>query len=282
MIKKDAYLIIAHKQWNLLRELIHSLDYEQNDIYIHIDKKSQVDLCEFKDCTQKSQIKFFQKYDVQWGTESQVDVEIFLFQKAYFSGMGYRYYHLLSGQDLPIKPVDEIHQYFDNKNIEYLEFGADNHELYRFRLGNYHYRGDNKLFQRLYNFLSILNGMLGRDRLTRYNLHVYKGSNWASLSNEAVKYLVEHRKLIYRITRHSHCADEVYKQTILMNADQQFNFNSEKDIRYIDWEHHEGPSPHTLRIEDYENLMHSECLFARKFDLDIDNKIVERIIAINR
>lgn len=86
MIKKDAYLIIAHKQWNLLRELIHSLDFELNDIYVHIDKKSPFDMGELKDCTKKSKVHFFQKYDVQWGTESQVDVEMLLFQEAYSSG----------------------------------------------------------------------------------------------------------------------------------------------------------------------------------------------------
>lgn len=88
MIKKDAYLIIAHKQWNLLRELICSLDYEQNDIYVHIDKKSPFAIGEFKDCAKKSIVHFFQQYDVRWGTESQVDVEMLLFQKAYFGGGG--------------------------------------------------------------------------------------------------------------------------------------------------------------------------------------------------
>lgn len=188
----------------------------------------------------------------------------------------------MSGQDLPIKPVEEIYHYFDNKDVEFLEFGADNHDIYRFRLGSYHYRGDNKLFRWLYTFSNRLNGALGRDRLTRHNLNVYKGSNWASLTNEAVKYLVEHRNLIYRITRHSLCADEVYKQTLLMNANQKFNINSKKDIRYIDWEHHERSSPHTLRIGDYEELMKSECLFARKFDMDVDQRIIDKILAMNR
>lgn len=46
-MKKDAYLIIAHKE--LLKCLIHSLDYEQNDIFVHIDKKSKMNLSDFKD-----------------------------------------------------------------------------------------------------------------------------------------------------------------------------------------------------------------------------------------
>lgn len=81
-------LIIAHKQWSLLRELIRSLDYEHSDIYVHIDKKSPIDLSEFKECTKKSQVHFFQQYDVHWETETQVTVEMFLFQKAYCRGIG--------------------------------------------------------------------------------------------------------------------------------------------------------------------------------------------------
>ena len=42
---KHAYLIQAHNNKNQLLKLIHSLDYELNDIYIHIDAKS--DLIQF-------------------------------------------------------------------------------------------------------------------------------------------------------------------------------------------------------------------------------------------
>lgn len=83
---KDAYLIIAHKQWGLLKKLIRAIDYEQNDIYIHIDKKSRVDLADFSGCASRSKVHFFQKYDVQWGAPSQVDVEMLLFREAYSGG----------------------------------------------------------------------------------------------------------------------------------------------------------------------------------------------------
>lgn len=279
MNRKDAYLIIAHKQWGLLKELIHSLDYEHNDIFVHIDKKSEIDLSGFENCTKKSKIYLFQKYDVQWGDHTQVDTEMFLFQRAYFSGK-YRYYHLLSGQDLPIKPIKEIYHYFDDKDVEFLDIGADYPNKYRVRIGVFHYKGSMLLGQKLFNFVNKINLVLKRDRLTKYNFEMYKGSNWASLTNEAVKYLVEHRRFIRRMTRYSHCADEVYKQVILMNADRQFCINLDEDIRYIDWKHCKGASPHTLQVEDYENLMESKCLFARKFD---ENAVItEKIIAINR
>lgn len=40
---KHAYLIMAHNEWELLNKLINALDYSDNDIYLHIDKKSKFD-----------------------------------------------------------------------------------------------------------------------------------------------------------------------------------------------------------------------------------------------
>ena len=37
-MSKHAYLIIAYNQWNLLKKLIHMLDDERNDIYVHVNR----------------------------------------------------------------------------------------------------------------------------------------------------------------------------------------------------------------------------------------------------
>ena len=41
-MKKHAYLIIAHNNFEQLKNLIHALDDTRNDIYVHIDKKASV------------------------------------------------------------------------------------------------------------------------------------------------------------------------------------------------------------------------------------------------
>lgn len=38
-MKKHAYLIIAHNEFELLKLLVSQIDDVRNDIYIHIDKK---------------------------------------------------------------------------------------------------------------------------------------------------------------------------------------------------------------------------------------------------
>ena len=36
---RHAYLVMAHNEFELLGQLLELLDYEENDIYLHIDKK---------------------------------------------------------------------------------------------------------------------------------------------------------------------------------------------------------------------------------------------------
>ena len=79
--------------------------------------------------------------------------------------------------------------------------------------------------------------------------------------------------------RFASCGDEVYKQTIIGNS---FLFNSVYDkvddykgcMRFIDW--NKG-NPYIFRSIDFEQLMSSDRMFARKFDEKVDIDIVERI-----
>lgn len=48
------------------------------------------------------------------------------------------------------------------------------------------------------------------------------------------------------------------------------------DLRYIDWSEG-GLHPKTLNINDYNRLMNSEFIFARKFDTKIDKEVIEKI-----
>ena len=49
------------------------------------------------------------------------------------------------------------------------------------------------------------------------------------------------------------------------------------DTRYIDWVRGSNNNPYVFREADYEELKRASGLFARKFDLNIDQKIVEKL-----
>ena len=48
-------------------------------------------------------------------------------------------------------------------------------------------------------------------------------------------------------------------------------------MRYIDRIRNEGASPHTITMDDYDTLMNCPFLFARKFDLNKDREVIDKI-----
>ena len=121
---KHAYLIIAHNQFYLLKELVGLLQDDNNDIYVHLDKKANLD--ELKDVLGRkmlSDITIIQKHSVTWGGHSQINCEMTLLKKALDSGNNYDYLHIISGVDLPIKPIKYINDFFEQNNgKEFLYF----------------------------------------------------------------------------------------------------------------------------------------------------------------
>ena len=56
-MKKHAYLIMAHNEFEILKILLHLLDDERNDIYLHIDSKAGIiSEAEFLQCVKMSNL----------------------------------------------------------------------------------------------------------------------------------------------------------------------------------------------------------------------------------
>lgn len=64
---KHAYLIMAHGDWYTLKTLLKMIDNARNDIFLHIDKKSNPEFQELKSAVQKSNLYFTERVSVMWG-----------------------------------------------------------------------------------------------------------------------------------------------------------------------------------------------------------------------
>lgn len=125
---KHAYLIIAHNKFEQLKMLCEMLDFEQNDIYMHIDAHvTDFDADSFRPSLRHSKMKFAERTRVNWGGYSQIQAELNLLKAAANSGEDYSYYHLLSGADLPLRPAQEIWGFFEQRGTEFIHFSA--HDL---------------------------------------------------------------------------------------------------------------------------------------------------------
>lgn len=283
-MNKHAYLIMAHNNIEQLIRLVSVLDDERNDIYIHLDsnvKDRNFLKQELK--SDYSKIELIERLNVNWGGFSQVRCELNLLKAAVMSDIEYSRYHLISGADLPIKNQDYIHAFLKNNCGEYIRFDPKSISLYEDRV-RYFYpfqdiigRNHGKyvaFLELLQNRLLIIQHFLKVNRCKK--IHLFKGVNWFSITDNLARYILSQENFIKKTFKYSLCADELFLQTIVMKSPYKNNIIN-RSLRHIDWER---GTPYTFRAEDYEELMNSENLFARKFDMKIDEKIIDMILNV--
>ena len=282
MLEKHAYLILAHKSDYVLNSLLRLIDDERNDIFIHMDKRNRK-YNESKTCSvvKKATIKHCERWKCAWGGYSLVKAELSLLELATKSG-NYSYYHLLSGQDLPIKSQDEIHNFFtSNYGKEFVRFDSqqanftDRVRIYHFFqeiLGHHKNTLPNRLFLSLQKKVGI----------TRNKSVIFKkGPQWFSITDGFARFLIQKRTWINQIFKYTFCPDEFFVQTVLYNSQylKSQYLNDQGDCcgdiaRHIDWER---GTPYVFRKCDFEELINSTKMFARKFDADIDMQIIQML-----
>ena len=226
---KHAFLIIAHNEYPVLEVLLSMLDDERNDIYLHIDKRATELFQQIKKVKmQKAGFYLIENpIKVYWGDISQVQVEYLLFETALSHGP-YAYYHLLSGTDLPIKSQDYIHAFFQqNAGKEFVGFWQDaahQRDLERKVFRYYFFTKRLKDKEHLLHGITALirNLILAVQKISHYRrkqtFEFKKGGNWISITENAVKYLLQYKEIVLNRMKYTLCADEIFIQTILWNS----------------------------------------------------------------
>lgn len=282
---KHAFLIMAHKDDETLRTLLRALDDPRNDIFIHMDSKN-IAWDENSVLTSISKARIFPvpRISVTWGGYSQIACELSLLNAAVAMGH-YSYYHLLSGQDLPIKSQDRIHSFFDScGGKEFVRFENHNRD-YRSRIGGHviwNASGKNKSQVLLRKVNGLLARLLQCYRKPAKGLKLMKGDNWFSITDKLARYIVENASLIRSVFWDSMCGDELFLQTFAWNAGKRFDFyrmpgeeNADGIMRMIDWG--EDESPRVFSMDDLDSIRDSKMMFARKFDFGFDSDIVRAV-----
>lgn len=224
------------------------------------------------------------------GGESQIETELELLRAA--TKRKYDYYHLISGMDLPLKTQNEIHKFFEkHTGKEFIHFGSNEdarkrcqyYWLYQETLGSVANAGVSKKVCNKLRTLSIFaQKLLGIDRVKKYGIYenIAIGSNWFSITDLLARYVVSKEQEILKCYKNTYCCDEVFLQTLVKNSSYKNNLYSyavddyHANMRDIDWKR---GRPYTWRNTDFDELMKSNYLFARKFDEQIDNQIIDRI-----
>lgn len=283
---KVAFLMLCHKNPKQINLLLKALKHPQIDVFIHVDSKNEniredieksdgVYLLPKKDCV-----------DVQWAQFSEVKATLNLLNAAISEGggVGYSHYFLISGQDFPLKSIGEIVRFLNERKDENF---IDCALIKRFEKRNDIYFPRMVIGRRIWQ--KILKGILVYStggwnqtfsiikRLKPANVQYYFGSQWWCLNDAMVKWIynfLENYPEYIKLFKHSLCPDECFFQTLVMNS--PFANTTKPYLHYIKWEKGKS-SPKTLTTIDYEELKKAEKLIARKFDINVDAEIIERL-----
>ncbi len=288
-LQRHAYLVLSHSNFNQLSVLLQLLDHPQNDIYLHIDSSAKGwDAAALQASVRQGTLTILSKFRPSWGSEALVDATMLLLATA--SATPHAYYHLLSGMDLPLRSQDEIHAFFAKaEHAEFVDFKAEtvSADLLRDRLQTYHFMQSTRqrypLVRKIDDLSLRLQSLLQVNRLKCCTVRFQKGSQWFSITQAFAEYCLAHAAEYRRYFRFSKCSDELFIQTLLQNSPFLANrFSREYDdehatMRFIDWDRGTSSSPYVFRSEDYDRILQSGMLFARKFDERMDAEIIRRI-----
>ncbi len=276
---KQAILITAYKD---IDQILNIINYFPNNFnfYIHIDKKSDVDLTPLKNIEDKN-INVYNSYIVNWGGINHLKAILLMAEEAIKDDEN-SYFHLISGQDYPAKSID----YFENKlnqTKDYLEFfemphkpWGDDGGMSRIEYYNLYDVFDAKRSNNKIQFFIALQKKLRIKRsLPKEFPKFYGGSAWWSLTRDTLQYVLSYAKnnqKLFTRMKYTFAAEEIFFQTIIMNsayADNVINDN----LRYIDWNSGRGGYPAVLDSSDFPEIISSNKLFARKIDTEIAKKL---------
>lgn len=285
---KIAYLIMCHMDPEFVQRTAIKLSNDRNHVFIHVDKKQDISEYIFE----HNNVHFCRnRIENYWGGWNAVIATINLLKKA-METESFDRYVLLQGQDYPLYSNEYIEEFFNKySDIEFC------------RAYNLTHTKDNKDSMKVYGYwfidkpkskiskvlrypikkiCSICNKNLIKYRKGYYvengvKYEVYSGwAQWA-ITEQCAKYILEfyetHKKF-NSYFKYSFPPDEIYFHTIIYNSKfakktvDSGPINSRSNEKLLNLTYFEYPDQIRVfkSVEDYEKLMNSGCLFARKFN----------------
>ena len=306
---KIAYIVLAHKSPEQIKRLVLRLNTEGTSFFIHIDKKT--DNKTYKKIVDElnlfSNVYFLRRYKIYWGDFSIVKATIEGIKEIFKTNTSFDWLILLSGQDYPLNSNSKIQEtlresenklfishciYPDEKSevlgnttrIDYFHIN-----IYNMRLvfpGKLAANTANKerikkfILLRYFSLLwSFLVALFPIKRKFIEGFTPYVGSQFWCLSKDCVEYIhnfIQQNTTFVDFFKYVDIPDEIFFQTVILNS--KFKERVVDDnLFYIDWKNPNPKSPRVFVKSDFERLVSSSKLFARKFDMARDTDILDMI-----
>jgi len=295
-----AYLILTHSQPDRTSCLAQTLASPDNDVYVHVDAKADISKWENCDVSKKNITLIKERVGCCWGHFSLVKASLNLLRQAFQSGRQYDYYILLSGQDYPIKSKAYIANFLDqHQGQDFIEYFTLPSERLRekqgglYRINRFHQISENchkefppyskkRLFNKLFNKWAEVYS--SKKRRMPLDMQPYAGSQWWMLTNKTIGILLgflEKNPSVEKFFENVWIPDEIFFQTVLMHLQKEHGLSIiNNNYRYTDWDDRSGGkafNPKILSEKDFDLLLQSDALFARKFDEKASFKLIQML-----
>ena len=293
-MRKQAILILAHDRFDVLQKLLEALDSPFVDVFLHVDARSR----EFDEAAVEilaghcrlSQFCLVKRWPIYWGGENMILASLALFKKARATA-DYSYFHLISGKDFLLEPVEKLVKHFDARYpANFIQARLVEQELPMTQLANFRparpanrinfYYPKNvpnrQVFKLAAGALSVPQKLL---HIKRFDCQeqLYAGSQWLSITEKAVDCLLRREAEIRVRIRRTYAIDELIFQTILYNTPEILPTISPDFRRWIDWER---GHPYSFRLEDAAELLENrqQQFFVRKIEeLELAEILLEKV-----
>ena len=275
---------MAHKNYSFL---YHLIEYFKRDCYVfvHIDKKSDITKDKIAILEAMPQVSgIYKKYSVHWGGFSILKAQLYLIKQS-ANNCDAEFFHIISGQDYPIKPLDSFLNFFEkNYGFSFMSFVHLPHPQWQnntYERFQYYFPYD-YIDKNDKKFRKIIEGQLKlkiKRRIPQSFDHLYGGSQWMSLHRKAVEALLKYEKKsskFYNRLRFTFAPEETYFTSVLVNIMPQ-GMVINNNHRFIRWEHENGNIPANLGIEHFYLLVESDAFFARKMESPYCEELIKKI-----
>jgi hypothetical protein len=293
-----AYIIVAHKNFQQVRRLIRRLDDDRSRFAVTVDRRAPgAEFDAFRESLASNpRVRFLPRRIIRWGGLSQAMTAQIALQWFLDSDFRFDYVLNLSGQDYPLMNPRQIRRtlaagggksFITCEPFPVKRWNAG--QMGRIYSWNF-FRG-RKVYEFpkwdraerpwVRAFYAVANRLTPPRSPLPMGMRPYGGSAHWSLSREAAEHIAEFRRSNpkwdrrWRFTRH---ADESYCQTILGNSPLKDRL-IESDLRYMHWPSKYAESPMVLTCENLPQIIASNAVFARKFDVTVDAKVLDLIDA---
>ena len=289
-MKNHAFLIIAHKQPNLLARTLRILAQDNHYFFVHVDSKTEAfDL--FKEATEGIRnVTFVERMSLYHGGISHLYCVMNMLKSVMASTIHFDYIHILSGQDYPLRSNRQFDDFFEHTDHSFMYFdqGAFKQSMlpiYHKMVNDYHSNQSGTIAYKIFEGLRVgrlLSLICRRPPIENFA----SGWDWFSWSESVYRFVVnelERNESLVKRFNYTITPTEHIFHTILSTHVDEMKIETDNPLRYVSWHPHRPVEsdyrPFIFNELDFEFIIGRKAFFCRKVDEIASAKLLDMIDA---